>query len=360
MRKKGFTLIELLVVIAIIAILAAILLPALARAREAARRASCASNLKQWGIIVKMYAGENKGLFPGRTHYPVYENDVIMSLDSAGLYPDYWNDPAISVCPSDPHGDYMGINYGIESDYVAQIKRIAVKSPTDAQKVCLQTKLGWPVSYVYSSHLMRTASEMCVVEGVSLMASWVWDGAWSDNWESRQSQLTAVDSTCIFSRGNFKMSTGTVIGQDDYSGSSVFTWMLGYTNDDGSKLPTSYPRLREGVERFLITDINNPASGSVGQSTIPVMWDAWSNGLNWFTGIVNSADTGITRYNHVPGGSNILYMDGHVEFKRQGSGFPVTDVEELPASSLAGLPITGGNYKFKNYEQYLAASGGMG
>ena len=111
-RSGGFTLVELLVVLAVIGLLAALLLPALARSKQAGRRVACASNLRQLNLALALYTSDNNGQF-------------LPPLQPSGRWPQQlrsrYGDLRLLTCPSDrlSAGEHSATNW-VTADIVAR------------------------------------------------------------------------------------------------------------------------------------------------------------------------------------------------------------------------------------------------
>jgi len=111
---RGFTLLELLVVVTVIAVLAGLLLPAMARAREEARKAVCKSNVKSLGLANSMYANDYREVYATRGLNLTPGTDDLRGLGSLSLlYDQYITARKIFKCPStqdDPLNPALGLN----------------------------------------------------------------------------------------------------------------------------------------------------------------------------------------------------------------------------------------------------------
>jgi prepilin-type processing-associated H-X9-DG protein len=191
------------------------------RAANARMRASCQNNLKQMGIIFKMFANESAGeVFPALSS----EAGRLMFGNEKQVYPEYLTDLSVLMCPADKDAGLLD----------------------DPAKKEDPASLIDDHSYYYFGYVLKNEEDF---------------KAFAKAYKERIAK-------------GLKFDTDLKV-------------------DDRNLL-----RLREGVERFFITDINDPASAAKVQSEVPVL--------------IERAD------NHEPKGGNVLFMDGHVDFLKYG------------------------------------------
>lgn len=310
---RGFTLLELLVSVALISVLAALLLPGcMGVPVDAAATSSCQNNLKQLGLVFKMYASEHQGLYPrvhgdepwgadaaiaGDCENMRDDGDLCPKMDA--IHPEYLVDPNILVCPGSP----------VQGDRALRRVR-SLPGRTCAWEGRISDGDN---SYQYTGFVLdKTGEDAPLLRAGSLGVRKESDAAFA-----------LLIGMIVGGGGGEGVLRGPVGDRNpandavldaDLSGTEARGWLTDlYAKPPvplGNRDTDTFRRLCEGVERFLITDTLTPEESARVQSTLPVLWEPVA-----YLG----ADI---LFNHIPGGANVLYMDGHVAYVRYPSGLP--------------------------------------
>jgi prepilin-type N-terminal cleavage/methylation domain-containing protein/prepilin-type processing-associated H-X9-DG protein len=341
-RNKGFTLIELIVVIVIIFILFAILMPFPQRSREAARRASCANNLKQMGLSLLMYANESKG-----ERYPPLQVEIThpdfvnpnhpkpskwnsftytFAPRIRAMFPEYLNDPKVLICPSDVENrlsdrdDLSCVMHDNSWDQGG--------TDPDITDGCMDelgdsyVYLGWVFDKLGEEHESLTKAPKLLEESWRSIGQ---DIEFATERENKHVELwyptQLVATLTAAQQQSFPLLEDAFTDTDNANLRFRQAWVshieldstvipdFDESIDYGNGRSNTVYHLANGVERFLITDSSNSGISKIVQGTIPIMLDT--------PGVL------VPDFNHIPGGSNVLYMDGHVEFIKNNEKAPV-------------------------------------